>query len=91
MWGINQWRGEVQDAPKEDLKVALTRRKRHADIILKRFEDGKPVTTSWLRGVLANHTARLTNLRSQGHVIMRGEHLGGGNYAYEYWGKKDEA
>jgi hypothetical protein len=87
---LKQFRGAVQDAPKEDLKIAMKRRMRHQDIILRRFEERKQVTTAWLRTKSANHTARLSNLRKEGHVILRGEHLGGGNYEYDYLGKKED-
>lgn len=71
----------------EPVKKAINRRKSHEATILEMFMNGETVSTTTLRRFSANHTARISELRKEGHVILR-EYLGNGVYEYRYIGFK---
>lgn len=81
MWGLK--------SKQESVKTAINRRKSHEAQILDMFTRGETVNTTTLRRFSANHTARLSELRKEGHVI-KANYLGNGVYEYQYFGQKDE-
>lgn len=72
----------------EPVRQAIERRKSHEARILDMFTNGETVSTTTLRRFSANHTARLSELRKEGHVIRR-NYIGNGIYEYQYFGQKD--
>lgn len=75
-----------KDEPVRDLK---TRHKSHHAIILEMFKNGDEVSTTTLRRFSANHTARISELREEGHVIVR-NYRDHGVYDYVYLGQKED-
>lgn len=72
-----------------DVREELARRKSHRQTFLARLRAGEYTDTNWLARHSHNHTARISELRREGHVILA-QHEGHGNYSYTYLGSKDE-
>lgn len=94
MWGrskneLERVLGTEVTLAEEPVKKQIDRRRTHEAMILQMFRDGEPVTTTTLRRFSANHTARISGLRHEGHVIKR-SYLGHGVFEYIYFGREDE-
>lgn len=73
----------------EPVRDAIKRRMTHEAMILDMFKRGDEVSTTTLSRFSRNHTARISGLRKEGHVIIR-NYEGNGIYSYTYLGQKDE-
>ena len=80
MWGLTKT---------EPVRQQINRRRSHESLILEMFKNGETVSTTTLRRFSANHTARISELRHEGHVILR-NYVGNGVYEYNYLGDRSE-
>jgi hypothetical protein len=75
--------------PEVNLREEMSRRKSHRNTFLARLKSGDYIDTNDLARVSRNHTARISELRKEGHVILS-QYEGHGVYSYHYLGSKDE-
>lgn len=74
---------------KPNMRIEMQRRRSQSARILDLLKSGDEVTTLNLARIAFDYTARVSELRKEGHVILA-EYEKPGVFRYSYLGQKDE-